>query len=586
MTFRKRFIRFLCGFIATAGCFFMVVYGIIESHNKTEETYNLLEQNAAVVAASFDSIIETSNSAINLIISDPEVLIAIRNLSTGKTRDFSVTEKYYSDEYKTIRERTNLYYLYKYCYRVVFFNECGDVIASNYSRGTRRIDGNGSAFIDELNSLNAGELLLIPAHNDQWNSKSKHQLVSVVKRLAGNNMGYFEIQWLEKDIKELLLASDKNYSVCIYDETGRRIFSNDEQVAGSYKLVEEQNKSAGVVKDGKKLLAYTFQNGYYTVIGTEFDWWKDVTIPILPVLFGLMLTFGIISMIFAGIGAETLSKPINILQSIITKTDYENLSRYKLSVAEQQELRQVVEIDNTYKVYEQMLDRLKESKMKAEKMSYLQLRAQLDLMQAQVNPHFIYNVLNIISAKGLLAEDESICDMCDNLSKILRYSTNVKRKEATLREEVDYLRDYLMLLKCRYEDRLDYSISIDRDIWSVIIPKLAIQQIVENAVNHGFSDNVDTLRIEIEAKHFSNGWRIIIQDNGRGIDEEKLGAIKNRLIELNRQLNDCYENVEFEIGGMGIFNTYSRLYLLYKENLKFDINSNGAGTTVIIEVGK
>ena len=176
--------------------------------------------------------------------------------------------------------------------------------------------------------------------------------------------------------------------------------------------------------------------------------------------------------------------------------------------------------------------------------------------------------------------------MCDNLSKILRYSTNIEIKEATIREEVDYLNDYLMLLKCRYESRLEYSIFIERNIWNEAIPKLALQQLVENTVKHGFTDSIDILKIEVKGVETKNGWFIQIKDNGGGIEKDKLSDIKIRIYELERQLDECKENIEFEIGGMGIFNTYARLYLLYKNELKFDIEASVNGTVVTIGVEK
>ncbi len=586
MTFRKRFLRFLYGFMGIVCIFLVVVYSIISGHNRTADTYNLLRQNAMVVSNSFDALIETSNSAINLIISEPSVLSSIRSISTGKMEDLTDTEKYYSEEYTLIRERINLYFIYKYCYRLIFFNETGDVIASNYSSGNRPLEKVEITEILGVDSLDEGALVVRPSHEDKWNSKNAKQVISVFKHLAGNNMGYFEIQWLKKDVEKMLAPSESDYEVAIYDSSGKVVYSNSSNQENYYQQIKSQGRHTGNLRIGNTLMSYTNKNGYCTVLSTQIHFWYDIVQPIMPALVALLILFWIVSIVFANIGANIISNPINTLQTVITKTDYDNLTKPNLSLIEQQKLRQVIEIDNTYKIYEQMLERLAESKKKAEKMSFLQMKAQLDLMQAQVNPHFIYNVLNIISAKGLMADDESICDMCDNLSKILRYSTNVKTKEATLREEIEYLTDYLMLLKCRYEKRLEYSIFIERELWDEIIPKLALQQLVENAVKHGFTDSVDRLEIEIEGKEFVEGWKISIKDNGGGISEDKLLEIRARITQLRHQLDEGQENIEFEIGGMGIFNTYARLYILYKQQLRFDINSGEAGTVVNIEVEK
>ncbi len=109
----------------------------------------------------------------------------------------------------------------------------------------------------------------------------------------------------------------------------------------------------------------------------------------------------------------------------------------------------------------------------------LQLQAQLDMLQAQVNPHFIYNTLNVISSRGILDDDEVICDICDDLAGMLRYSTDTEKKTATIRMELEYLRKYFSLMKYRYEYKLEYAIEMDPEIDEQWIPKLTVQQFVE-----------------------------------------------------------------------------------------------------------
>ncbi len=587
MTFRKRFLRILYGFAGIACAFLIIVYSVVAGNNQTQETYDVLVQNATNISNSYSSIIETSNNAINLVLSEPVVLKAIRNLSTGKTENLTTIEKYYSDEYITMRERINLYFLYRNCYRVIFFNDTGDVVASNYSTGGSRLNSDVDIKnIPGISDIKEGEIIVNKAHEDHWNSRTTEKVISVVKRLAGNNMGYFEIQWLESEVENLLITSDDKYDAVIYDNSGNAIYSSKEDNLDYFNLVYSQSNDEGYINDGSTLLGYRYQDGYYTVVSTELHFWYDVTLPILPALLFLVVVFLGISFLFANTGAEALSKPINTLQKAITRTDYENLLQQTISDKEKSSLREVIEIDSTYEIFERMIERLDESKKTAEKMSYLQLKAQVDLMQAQVNPHFIYNVLNIISAKGLMADDESICDMCDNLSNILRYSTNVKEKVATVKEEIEYLQEYLMLLKSRYENRLEYHIALEPEIENQKIPKLALQQIVENAITHGFADNIEVLRIEIEGKENSKGWEICIRDNGVGIEKDNLDLINKRIEKLRSQLSDSEENIEFEIGGMGIYNTFSRLYLLYGEQLMFIVRSDDTGTFVRMGVGR
>lgn len=217
------------------------------------------------------------------------------------------------------------------------------------------------------------------------------------------------------------------------------------------------------------------------------------------------------------------------------------------------------------------------------RMSLLQLQAQFDLLQAQVNPHFIYNVLNVISNRGIMSDDEVICEICGELAAMLRYATNTKEKYATVREEIRYLDQYLHLLKYRYDYRLSYSIDIDEKMYDKRLPKIVLQQIVENAVLHGYEQLNDRIEIEVIGGQEDDDWYIKIHDNGCGINGETLEKLEGQIDSVRKKLTKDRTNVELEIGGMGLVNTFARLYLLYDENLIFRITSQ-QGTDVVIGV--
>ena len=95
---------------------------------------------------------------------------------------------------------------------------------------------------------------------------------------------------------------------------------------------------------------------------------------------------------------------------------------------------------------------------------------------------------NVISSRGVLNDDDVICEICDGLASMLRYSTNTKERYATVEKEADYLEAYIRLLKCRYEHKLEYQITIQPEIKDCILPKLVLQQLVENSISHGWQN--------------------------------------------------------------------------------------------------
>lgn len=272
-------------------------------------------------------------------------------------------------------------------------------------------------------------------------------------------------------------------------------------------------------------------------------------------------------------------KPIRLLQTFMENIQLNNMQ------AEIPEKISNDEIEALYISFQDLLRRLDESIVKERRLSVLQLQSQFDLLQAQVNPHFIYNVLNVISNRGIENDDEVICDICSDLAGMLRYSTNTKEKYATVEEEKQYLEKYLGLLKYRYDYKLTYEIKIEATVYDKMLPKIVIQQIVENSITHGYAASADIIRITIEGYEDEKGWHIRVCDNGCGVSEVTLAGIDRSMEEIRRKLRENREHVEMEIGGMGLVNTYARLYLLYADTLMLKICSNeGNGTEVVLSV--
>ena len=234
--------------------------------------------------------------------------------------------------------------------------------------------------------------------------------------------------------------------------------------------------------------------------------------------------------------------------------------------------------------YQAMMARLDKALRNEKQAAMLQLQAQFDTLQAQVNPHFIYNVLNTISSRAVLDNDETICEMCGCLGNMLRYSTNNKERYATVEKELEYLDNYFYLLKSRHENRLEADIDVDREIGRQIIPKMTLQQLAENCVKHGFK-NTDS-PIHISGKVLKDRWIIRVQDGGPGISKEKLLELQSRLEEVRKDILERAIPAEMEIGGMGIVNTYTRCLLLYAEDLIFEMDNVPEGQGFVVTVGQ
>lgn len=232
------------------------------------------------------------------------------------------------------------------------------------------------------------------------------------------------------------------------------------------------------------------------------------------------------------------------------------------------------------------MHRLNESIVKERRMSLLQLQAQFDTLQAQVNPHFLYNVLNVISSRGIMDGDEEICEICGCLAAMLRYSTNTKERYATVEKELEYLERYIFLLKSRYEHRLEVEVDCEESVKQEQLPKIVLQQLVENSIQHGYNNSKNIMKIYVHGWRDETGWYFEVRDNGQGTTEEVREELNKKMRRIRKKIMSRGSSIELEIGGMGLANTYARMFLVYNGRAVFRIRNLEEGLSVIIGVSE
>ena len=207
-------------------------------------------------------------------------------------------------------------------------------------------------------------------------------------------------------------------------------------------------------------------------------------------------------------------------------------------------------------------------------------KAEIETLQAQIKPHFLYNTLDTIS---WMAEDynaKDIVNLVGALTRVFRIGLNKGREEINLKDEIDHINSYLIIQKYRYEDKLSYEIDFDREILNSLILKLITQPIVENAIYHGIKEKRGKGKILIKFNRVFDDIVITVEDNGAGISEEKLQNI-NSMLETSNSF--C---IDSESGsGYGISNVNTRIKLTYGQayGLKY-YSKIGEGTKVEIKL--
>ncbi|MBP5262051.1 MAG: sensor histidine kinase, partial [Clostridiales bacterium] len=197
---------------------------------------------------------------------------------------------------------------------------------------------------------------------------------------------------------------------------------------------------------------------------------------------------------------------------------------------------------------------------------------ELSLIQAQINPHFLYNTLDAIVWLIESGKNDQAEMMVTSLSSYFRSLLSDGREIVTIAEETNHIRSYLEIQQVRYRDIMEYEISVDDNIEDYKLPKLTLQPLVENAIYHGLKPKRGKGKITVTGKTDGDMILLKVQDTGAGMSEEQL-----------KELTDKIHNEDTT--SFGLVAAYKRLKLLYGDEFRFDIVSKAdSGTSIKISI--
>lgn len=207
-------------------------------------------------------------------------------------------------------------------------------------------------------------------------------------------------------------------------------------------------------------------------------------------------------------------------------------------------------------------------------------KAELELLQSQINPHFLYNTLDTIIWLAESGRQEDVVEMVGALSDFFRTSLNYGSGMVTLREEERHVRSYLQIQQVRYQDILQYEIDFPENTKDAIIPKITLQPLVENALYHGIKNRRGKGLIVVSAVSNGNEVEIKVTDNGIGMNEEQLQVVQARLEKRDREGEKNRKRESY-----GIYNVNERLKLKFGESYGLSISSEyGDGTCARVKI--
>ncbi|MBU5441290.1 sensor histidine kinase [Paenibacillus sp. MSJ-34] len=209
-------------------------------------------------------------------------------------------------------------------------------------------------------------------------------------------------------------------------------------------------------------------------------------------------------------------------------------------------------------------------------------KAELRALQAQINPHFLYNTLDSIVWMAEAGKNDKVIRLVESLSRLFRISLSKGLDWIPLEQEIEHVHSYLIIQQMRYRDILDYEIDVDPNIRSHSILKMTLQPIVENALYHGLKNKRGKGMIRVTARAAGGQFiELAVQDSGIGMTPEKLETLRTNL--TNRHIPA--ETGEEVSGGFGLHNVHQRIRLYYGEHYGVRVESvELEGTTVTIRI--
>ena len=574
--------------------FISAILGIVcynyNSKRLSEKAAQSLKFYSRQTAANVDFTVDSMKHVTDYILSEQDMLYAMKTLPKYYEKGnygFGKTIKH-NDLLDTLNTGLAMYYIDSNFYRVIIFNEFGDVASSTNNGSKLTNKARNTSDIKWLDSAARmhGKPILIAPHMDGWGIRESEEVFSLARKVQGGDFGYIEVQYATDELKDIFEIPDSDIKVVAFLPGGEILYQSEgltgDLVSYIKKHPEVTKMDSITVSSDTSMWASEISDNYgIRVVALEektgiIAGMKEAVMIALGMAIGcFVISMGVVIFI-----ASKLSRPLTVLKDQMENTGIENMDA-ELVVPNTDDEVQAVGI-----AYQNLMHRLNESIVKERRMSLLQLQAQFDTLQAQVNPHFLYNVLNVISSRGIMDGDEEICEICGCLAAMLRYSTNTKERYATVEKELEYLERYIFLLKSRYEHRLEVEVDCEESVKQEQLPKIVLQQLVENSIQHGYNNSKNIMKIYVHGWRDETGWYFEVRDNGQGTTEEVREELNEKMRKIREKIRSRGSSIEFEIGGMGLANTYARMFLVYNGKAVFRIRNLEEGLSVIIGVSE
>ena len=580
---------FLCfAFLTTAiiGTFAIGLYKYL-SDSIIDETQNSMVQLSEKTSEQIESTLRSMDSVATQVVCNPTIQTTFAGIAGAEHSDKNyfelspTTKNEISDILLSINSPLLL------VKRISIFNQYGDYINCGVLED-RSASGNAFASSDEVETLFSAflqplqfRLISIP-HEDHWNARNQNPVVSIYRPVRlGLRREVYAIAEIQQpaslfsdtvsglnNMDAYIFSSD---GICIYapahvqDANVAQYEANTRTSTSSF--MQMKNSETGTME--LLACAKSSYTGWRVVLVQS----KNVLMSRLRVMGSTLFLVGILLLctiyIVIMLLSNHLTKPLLQLKDVLQSV---NLTQMDMQLNVEDKDDEIAQVNTAFN---EMLARLRTAVI-------CENNAQFLALQAQMNPHFLYNTIAVISSAAQEANNQPIMDMCQILSSMLRYASSFDDSSVTLGNEIEYAQSYMKLMKIRYEDYLDYAFNIDPICLAFKTPKFLLQPLLENCFQHGLSCMEPPWQVCVTVSATQNGWSITVTDNGSGFTAGSIPAIIESAELLYLDLENNFNKTQ--IGSLGLRSVYARLRAVYQDRVTFTL-SNASPHGAVITIG-
>ncbi|WP_373232629.1 sensor histidine kinase [Cohnella sp.] len=375
------------------------------------------------------------------------------------------------------------------------------------------------------------------------------------------------------DLSRSVKLGQKGYAYIIDDSAGNIIYHPQQQLiyAGlKYENVEQALKytfgsyfddSTGV---DRLITIQTVNNVGWKIVGVSFmdeivTTRKEISAFLLWLLFFVMAFVLLITLYMSA----KISQPIKRLESSMQQVERGNFDIYI-------PIRRDDEVGRLSRRFNLMVNRIRELMNQNIHEQEAKRKSELEVLHSQIHPHFLYNTLNSVVRLAGTGKNEDVITMITSLSRFFRISISKGEHIITVADELEHVRNYLVIQKMRYKNKFEYDVIADDEALKCLTLKLVLQPLVENAIYHGIEPSADEGFITISARIIDGKLCLQVKDDGLGISEDRLCGL----------LTGPIRNLE-EGSGIGLRNVHERIRLNYGEEYGLRIESEREEGTLV-----